>query len=254
MTEPSQQEESLGQAYDLRLVQRLWKFILPYKRLFWLAMLLLPLQQAFGLAQPYIMKIAIDQYIGGRDLWGLQGMGLLFFGALAGEVVTLFFHYYLTMAVAQSCLADLRVAIFSHVQKLPMSYFDRNPVGSLVTRMTTDVDVLQEMFASGVMTLISDFVMVVWIVVIMLYIDVHLALVSLALIPLMALAINYFRVKVRQTYRQIRERIARINAYLGEAISGMAVIQLCAREEKCYREFEALNAAHRDAYNLSNIY
>ncbi|HEU4340424.1 MAG TPA: ABC transporter ATP-binding protein [Candidatus Binatia bacterium] len=254
MTEPSQQEESLGQAYDLRLVQRLWKFILPYKRLFWLAMLLLPLQQAFGLAQPYIMKIVIDQYIGGRDLWGLQGMGLLFFGALAGEVVTLFFHYYLTMAVAQSCLADLRVAIFSHVQKLPMSYFDRNPVGRLVTRMTTDVDVLQEMFSSGVMTLISDFVMVAWIVVIMLYIDVHLALVSLALIPLMALAINYFRVKARQTYRQIRERIARINAYLGEAISGMAVIQLFAREEKSYREFEALNAAHRDAYHLSNLY
>jgi ATP-binding cassette subfamily B protein len=254
MTEPSQQEESLGQAYDLRLVQRLWKFILPYKRLFWLAMLLLPLQQAFGLAQPYIMKVAIDQYIGGRDLWGLQGMGLLFFGALAGEVLTLFFHFYLTMSVAQSCLADLRVAIFSHVQKLPMSYFDRNPVGRLVTRMTTDVDVLQEMFSSGVMTLISDFVMVAWIVVIMLYIDVHLALVSLALIPLVAVAINYFRVKARQTYRQIRERIARINAYLGEAISGMAVIQLFAREEKSYREFEALNASHRDAYHMSNLY
>jgi ABC-type multidrug transport system fused ATPase/permease subunit len=158
------------------------------------------------------------------------------------------------MSVAQSCLADLRVAIFSHVQKLPMSYFDRNPVGRLVTRMTTDVDVLQEMFSSGVMTLISDFVMVAWIVVIMLYIDVHLALVSLALIPLVAVAINYFRVKARQTYRQIRERIARINAYLGEAISGMAVIQLFAREEKSYREFEALNASHRDAYHMSNLY
>ena len=158
------------------------------------------------------------------------------------------------MLVAQRCLADLRVAIFSHVQKLPMSYFDRNPVGRLVTRMTTDVDVLQEMFASGVMTLASDFVMVIWIFGIMLYLDVKLALVSLALIPPMALAINFFRGKARQTYRQIRERIARINAYLGEAISGMAVIQLFAREEKTYREFEALNADHRDAYHLSNFY
>ncbi|HET8564095.1 MAG TPA: ABC transporter transmembrane domain-containing protein, partial [Candidatus Binatia bacterium] len=254
MSQAEQQEDIFGRAYDLRLIKRLWSFITPYKRLFWLAMLLLPLQQAFGLAQPYIMKIAIDQFIASRDLWGLQGMVLLFLAALVGEVATLFFHYYLTMGVAQRCLADLRVAIFSHVQKLPMSYFDRNPVGRLVTRMTTDVDVLQEMFAAGVMTLISDFVMVVWIVAIMFYLHVGLALVSLALTPLMAIAINFFRVRARQTYRQIRERIARINAYLGEAISGMAVIQLFAREEKSYREFDDLNASHRDAYHLSNIY
>jgi len=254
MAETFHQEEVLGKAYDLGLIKRLWKFIVPYKRIFWTAMLLLPLQQAFGLAQPYLMKIGIDQYIAGRDLKGLQGVGLLFFGAVMGETVALFFHYYLSMLVAQRCLADLRVAVFSHVQKLPMSYFDRNPVGRLVTRMTTDVDVLQEMFSSGVMTLISDFVMVFWIIGIMFYLDVGLALVSLALIPPMALAINFFRVKARDTYRQIRERIARINAYLAEAISGMAVIQLFAREEKCYREFDELNSAHRDAFHFSNLY
>jgi ATP-binding cassette, subfamily B, multidrug efflux pump len=254
VAESLHQEEILGKAYDLRLIGRLWRFILPYKRLFWFAMLLLPLQQAFGLAQPYLIKVGIDQYIAGRDLWGLQHVALMFFAALLGETVTVFFHYYMTMAVAQRCLADLRIEIFSHVQKLPMSYFDRNPVGRLVTRMTTDVDVLQEMFASGVMTLISDFVMVVWIIGIMFYLDVHLALVSLALIPPMALAVNFFRVKARQTYRQIRERIARINAYLAEAISGMAVIQLFAREEKTFREFDALNADHRDAFHLSNLY
>ena len=195
MAATSQQEETLGKAYDIRLIKRLWKFIGPYKRLFWTAMLLLPLQQAFGLAQPYLMKIGIDQYIDGRDLKGLQGVGLLFLGAVVGETTTLFFHYYLSMLVAQRCLADLRVAIFSHVQKLPMSYFDRNPVGRLVTRTTTDVDVLQEMFSSGVMTLLSDFIMVFWIIGIMLYIDASLALVSLALIPPMALAINFFRVR-----------------------------------------------------------
>jgi ATP-binding cassette subfamily B protein len=200
------------------------------------------------------MKIGIDQYIGGRDLKGLQVVGLLFLGAVIGETITLFFHYYLSMLVAQRCLADLRVAVFSHVQKLPMSYFYRNPVGRLVTRMTTDVDVLQEMFSSGVMTLLSDFVMVFWIVGIMFYIHAGLALVSLALIPPMALAINFFRVKARQTYRQIRERIARINAYLAEALSGMSVIQLFAREEKTYREFDKLNADHREAYHFSNLY
>ena len=254
MAESPQQEEFLGKAYDFRLIKRLWRFILPYKRLFLVAMVLLPLQQAFGLAQPYLMKVGIDQYIANRDLWGLNSVGLLFLGALAGETATVYFHYYLTMRVAQRCLADLREAVFSHVQKLPMSYFDRNPVGRLVTRMTTDVDVLQEMFSSGVMTLISDFVMVVWIVGIMLYLDVKLALVSLALIPPMAIAINFFRVKARQTYRLIRERIARINAYLGEAISGMAVIQIFAREGRTYREFDDLNASHRDAYHLSNLY
>jgi ATP-binding cassette, subfamily B, multidrug efflux pump len=254
VAEPFQQEEILGKAYDLRLIRRLWRFMAPYQRLFWLGMLLLPLQQAFGLAQPYLMKVGIDQYIGGRDLSGLRDVGLLFFGALVGETLTVFSQYYLTMLVAQRCLADLRVAIFAHVQKLPMSYFDRNPVGRLVTRLTTDVDVLQEMFSSGVMTLVSDFVMVVWIIGIMFYLHVELALVSLALIPPMAIAINFFRTKARQTYRQIRERIARINAYLGEAISGMAVIQLFAREAKSYREFDELNASHRDAYQLSNLY
>jgi ABC-type multidrug transport system fused ATPase/permease subunit len=151
-------------------------------------------------------------------------------------------------------LADLRTAVFAHVQKLPMSYFDRNPVGRLVTRMTTDVDVLQEMFSSGVLTLLSDLIMVLWIVSIMFYLHVGLALVSLALIPPMMFAINFFRVKARQNYRQIRERIARVNAYLGEAISGMMVIQVFSREVKTYREFEELNADHRDAYHLSNTY
>jgi ATP-binding cassette subfamily B protein len=254
MVELGHQEELLGRAYDFRLIRRLWTFIVPYKRLFLAAMLLLPLQQALGLAQPYLMKIGIDQFIAQRDLWGLRNVALLFLGALAGETAIVFFHYYLTMLVAQRCLADLRVAVFSRVQQLPMSYFDRNPVGRLVTRMTTDVDVLQEMFSSGVMTLISDFVMVLWIVGIMFYIDVHLALVSLALIPPMAFAINFFRIKARRNYRLIRERLARINAYLGEAISGMAVIQVFAREGRSFREFDELNSAHRDAYHLSNLY
>ncbi len=254
MSVETHQEEIFGKAYDLKLIKRLWRFILPYKRLFWFSVLLLPLQQVFGLAQPYIMKVVIDRSIAGADLWGLQNMGLLFLLALVGEVAIFYFHYYLTMQVAQKCLADLRVAIFSHVQKLPTSYFDRNPVGRLVTRMTTDVDVLQEMFAAGVMTLVSDFIMLGWIIAIMFTMHAGLALVSLALIPPMVLAINFFRVKARQTYRLIRERIARINAYLGEAISGMAVIQLFVREEKSYRTFDDLNAAHRDANHMSNLY
>jgi len=254
MKAESQQGEVFGKAYDVRLIRRLFRFIVPYRGLFGLALMLLPLQQIFGLAQPMIMKVAIDRYIAGGNLWGLGAMGMLFAVVLVGEVVTLYFQYYLTMLVAQKALADLRVAIFSHVQRLPMSTFDRNPVGRLMTRMTTDVEVLQEMFAAGVMTLVADMIMLVWIVAIMFYLDVWLALVSLALIPLMVLAINFFRIKARMTYRLIRERIARINAYLGEAIPGMSVIQLFVREEKSFREFEELNSAHRDANQLSNLY
>jgi ATP-binding cassette subfamily B protein len=250
----SRAEEQLGRAYDFRLIRRLWWFIYPYRRLFFAAMLLLPLQQLFGLAQPYIMKEAIDQYIAQRDFWGLQGLGWLFLLAVAGEVGTSYLHYYLSMLSAQGALADLRAAVFSHVQKLSMAYFDRNPVGRLVTRMTTDVDVLQEMFSSGVMTLVSDFIMALWIIAIMFYLDVRLAIVSLVLIPPMLVAINFFRIKARATYRLIRERIARINAYLGEAIAGMTVIQLFVRERHSYRRFDELNAAHRDANHLSNFY
>ena len=159
MAQAAHPEEILGKAYDFRLIRRLWQFIVPYKRLFFLSLLLLPLQQGFGLAQPYLMKIGIDQYIANKDLWGLQNVMLLFLGALIGETLAAFAHYYLAMLVAQRCLADLRVAIFAHVQQLQMSYFDRNPVGRLVTRMTTDVDVLQEMFSSGVVTLAADFIM-----------------------------------------------------------------------------------------------
>ena len=254
MNAESHQEEIFGKAYDLELVRRLWRFIVPYRGLFWFSLMLLPLQQIFGLAQPIIMKVAIDRYIAGANLWGLGVMGTLFAVVLVGEVVTYYFQYYFTMLVAQKALADLRVAIFSHVQSLPMSAFDRNPVGRLMTRMTTDVEVLQEMFAAGVMTLVADMIMLVWIVAIMLYLDVRLALISLALIPLMVLAINFFRIKARLTYRLIRVRIARVNAYLGEAIPGMSVIQLFVREEKSYREFEGLNSSHRDANQLSNMY
>ena len=255
MTEETQQEEILGKAYDLRLVRRLWNFIIPVQTAFLLEFAALAAAAGLRLGAALFDENRHRSIHRRQEISGAcRPSCCCFLAALIGETVAMFAQYYFSMLVAQRCLADLRVAIFSHVQKLPMSYFDRNPVGRLVTRMTTDVDVLQEMFASGVITLASDFVMVIWIVGIMFYLDVKLALVSLALIPPMALAINFFRVKARHTYRQIRERIARINAYLGEAISGMAVIQLFAREEKTYREFEALNADHRDAYHLSNLY
>ena len=253
MNAPEEQESISGKAYDLKLALRLWRFLRPHRKIFFLSLLLLPVHQGFNLAQPLLLKIGIDAVSAGDGLT-LMTTGLLFAGALAAEAAAYFFQYYLSMKVAQRCLADLRVEIFSHVQRLPMSYFDRNPVGRLMTRMTTDVEVLQEMFAAGAMNLVADLVLIAAIVAIMMSLHLEMALVSLALIPFLLLGINVFRLKARQTYRLIRTRIARVNAYLGEAIPGMAVIQLFNRQARSFEEFDDLNRSHRDAIKRSNIY
>jgi ATP-binding cassette subfamily B protein len=251
---PQAAEPELGKAYDARLMRRLWAFIRPYRRDFWLATACLPGISAFGLAQPYILKLSIDHYMATKQSDGLALMGVLYGGAVVAELLFLYLQYYMTMLVAQKSLADLRVEIFAHVQKLDAAFFDRNPVGRLVTRMTTDVDVINEMFAAGAMTILMDVATLIGIVAIMLAIDWHLALVSLALLPVLLLAINFFRIKARQSYRLIRERIARINAFLQEAISGMMIVQLFAREEQVFHELDTYNDAHRQANHWSNIY
>src|SRR5207248_2571397 len=177
---------------------------------------------------------------------------LLARGGIVGQLLAAYWQQYLTMVVAQRSLADLRVALFARVQRFPMRFFDRNPVGRIVSRLTTDVDVLQEMFAAGAMTIVLDFLGLLGILGFMLWINWALALVSMALLPFMVFAIDYFRRMARKTYRLIRERIGRINGYLQEAISGMAAIALAGREARAFAEFERLNADHRDANHLSN--
>ncbi len=253
MNTQDEQESVSGKAYDVVLARRLWRFIRPHRKIFLLSLLLLPVHQCFNLAQPLLLKAGIDA-VGAGNGFTLLTTGMLFGVALLVEAAAFFFQYYLSMLVAQRCLADLRVALFAHVERLPMSYFDRNPVGRLMTRMTTDVEVLQEMFAAGAMNLVADLVLIVAIVAIMLSLNLELALMSLALIPILLLAINVFRLKARQTYRLIRTCIARVNAYLGEAIPGMAVIQLFNRQARSFGEFDDLNRSHRDAIQRSNIY
>ena len=253
MNAREEQDTVSGKAYDVELARRLWRFIRPHRKVFFLSALLLPVHQLFNLVQPLLLKAGFDAVAAG-DGFTLLTTGVLFGAALLAEAAAFFFQYYLSMLVAQRCLADLRVKLFSHVQRLPMSYFDRNPVGRVMTRMTTDVEVLQEMFAAGAMNLVADLVLIVAIVAIMMSLHLELALVSLAMMPFLLLGINVFRIKARQTYRLIRTRIARVNAYLGEAIPGMAVIQLFNRQERSFEEFDDLNRAHRDAIRRSNVY
>ncbi len=245
-------EQELGKAYDARLLRRLWTYVRPYRGIVCLALLLSPVYQLLEQVQPYLMKLGIDRYVQRGDESGLGRLGFLYLGAIVGQLLAAYWQQYLTMVVAQRSLADLRVALFARVQRFPMRFFDRNPVGRIVSRLTTDVDVLQEMFAAGAMTIVLDFLGLVGILGFMLWINWALALVSLALLPVMVFAIDYFRRMARKTYRLIRERIGRINGYLQEAISGMAAIALAGREARAFAEFERLNADHRDANHLSN--
>ncbi len=249
--EPLREE---GTAYDERLIRRLWGYVRPYGWWFALAVACMPLLLGFALVQPYVLKVAIDRYVSQGHQAGLGLMALAYLAALAGEFVAYFWQYYCTMLVAQRSLADLRVALFRHLQRLPLRYFDQNPVGRLVTRMTSDVDVLNEAFAAGGMTIFMDVLTVVGIIAIMLAIDARLTALALVLLPALGLAVNFFRVAARRTYRRIRERVARINAYLQEAISGMGIIQLFAREDRAFAEFAARNAGHRDANQEANRY
>jgi ATP-binding cassette subfamily B multidrug efflux pump len=248
------EEPPLGKAYDARLMRRLWAYIRPYRRAFLASLLFLPLVSACSLVQPYLLKLAIDHYIGARDSAGLTLIGCLYALAMVGELSLFYFQYYFTMLVAQKSLADLRRDLFAHLQRQPAAYFDRHPVGRLVTRLTTDVDVINEMFAAGGFTMVMDLVTLAGIVAIMLVIDWRLACVTLSLLPLLLLAINFFRLRARRSYRLIRERIARLGSYLQEALAGMSVVQLFAREQKSWAQFDQLNDGHRRANHAANAY
>jgi ABC-type multidrug transport system fused ATPase/permease subunit len=200
------------------------------------------------------LKVAVDRYIARRDLHGLAMAGLLYSAALIGEFLFFYWQYYSTMTVAQKSLADLRRDLFAHLQVLPASFFERNPVGRLVTRLTTDVDAINEAFTAGTLTIFMDVLTLLGIIVIMLTLDVRLTLVTMALLPPLLVVLNYFRVRSREVYRAIRERIARINAFLQETLSGIVVVQLFAQEKKMFAEFDRRNRDHRDANHLSNIY
>jgi ATP-binding cassette subfamily B multidrug efflux pump len=249
-----EQQDEIGKAYDGRLVRRLWEYVRPYRGVFWAALLLSPVNQAFSLVQPYLLMIGIDRYVAAGDTQGLGRLATFFLVAVVGEFASYYGQSYLTMIVAQRSLADLRVRLFAHLQRLPMAFFDRTPVGKLVSRVTTDVDVLNEMFAAGAMTIVLDLLKLVGITAFMCWINWQMAVVSLLLLGPMSLAIDFFRRRARVTYRQIRERIARINGFLQEAIGGIAVMQLSAREARTFAEFERLNADHRDANLWSNRY
>ena len=254
------EEEALGKAYDSRLMRRLLQYMKPYKWRVALALVMVAVVTPLELAPPAIFQKAIDKYFvpaakhaipEGAAWSGIIWLSVIFLGVLVFDFLAQYIQIRIMQRVGQQTMYDMRGEIFRHMQRLPMSYFDRNPVGRLVTRVTTDVDALNDLFAAGVVTMINDFFLLVVMAGWLFRIDKRLALDTLAVLPGILIVTMIFRKFVRDANRRIRTAIARINAFLQEYISGMSVVQLFNRERKAVEEFEKRNRdnmlAWRDA-------
>ena len=234
--------------YDAALLRRLLRYLRPYRWLAAGALLLLLIQSGLALVGPRLTERALDVAIPRRDVSLLGLLAGLYLATLLFELVVEYGGAVLTAFVGQRVMYDLRTEIFSHLQRLSVTYFDRNPVGRLMTRVTSDVETLNELFSSGVVTIFGDVFTLVAIMGMMLMIDVKLALVTFAVIPLVWLTAAIFRRRVRDAFRDIRYRLARLNSFLQERLSGMRVVQLFGREADSARRFGALNREHLGAH------
>ena len=242
------EEEALGKAYDGRLMRRLLRYARPYRLLIAGAFLLLLVDGMLQLVGPLLTQRVIDEALPARDYALIRTSVALFFGALVAQFACNYGETMLTSLLGQRVMRDLRLEIFAHLQRLSVGFFDRNPVGRLVTRVTSDVEALNEMFTAGVVAGLGDLFTLAAISVLLLIVDWQLALAAFVAVPLILIASNVFRIRVRSAYREIRARLARINAYLQERITGVRIVQLFGRERHERAAFDELNRSHLDAH------
>ncbi len=247
-------EGALGRAFDRRLTGRLWAAARAHHRLIYGSLLLFPIIAALELAQPYLLKVAIDDHILRGDWAGLTKVAGLYVVVLAALYGTRMIEAYLMHLTGQRVTHDLRAALFAHVVRLDARFFDRNPVGRLMTRVLGDVEAVSDAFTSGLSAIVADVVTLAGVVAIMLWMDWHLALVTFSIVPVLAGAAAYFRLRARDAYRTVRRRLSRLNGFLQESLQGMAVVQLFAREAHERKRFRDLNAAYRRALFGSTIF
>ena len=248
------EEDKLIQIYDAALMRRLFKYIRPIGGIVILAVFLLLLNSGFSVLGPYLTKIGIDQYIVDKDTEGLTYIAMIYFGVLIASALVNWCRMVLTKWIGQQVMYDLRMDTFSHLQKLPLSFYDRNPVGRLMTRVTNDVQALNELFTSGLVAVFGDIFILAGIIIALFNLNWQLTLVTLATLPLLFGATIIFKNKVRKIERVIRIRLARINTFLQENITGMSVVQLFNREEKNFQEFDEKNLDYLEAYRKTIFY
>jgi ATP-binding cassette, subfamily B, multidrug efflux pump len=246
-------EEVLGKAYDAKLMRRLLGYLRPYWQNVVLAFVAIIAGSSASLAQPYLTKIAIDRYIAAGRLDELTRLAVLYLAILLVAFASEYIQTWTLQLTGQRVMFDLRSAIYSHLQRLDLRYYDRNPVGRLMTRVTSDVDALNDLFTAGVITIFGDVFTLIGIMIIMAGMNWRLALVAFSVLPLIVLVTQWFRRNVRDSYRVVRGLIARINAFLQENITGMATVQLFRREPLNFARFDEIDAKHRDA-NIQSIF
>src|SRR2546423_13706088 len=250
MTAPATQpheDDILGKAYDRKLMSRLLVYARPYRALMYGAFALLCVEGGIQVVGPLLTRRVIDVAVPAHDMSIVAICTALFFVALLTEFITSYGQTWLTSLLGQRVMRDLRMEIFRHLQRLSVSYFGRNPVGRLITRVTSDVETLNELFTSRVVSWLGDLLTLIAISVAMLIMDWRLSLASFAVIPFVVMVSGLFRKGVRETYRDIRVRIARINSFLQERLTGMRIVQLFGQEKREARRFDELNRAHLDA-------
>jgi ATP-binding cassette subfamily B multidrug efflux pump len=261
---PQQHDDDVvGKAYDSRLMGRLLTYLRPYKLQAVISLVAILLKAGSDVLGPYLTKVAVDRYMTTRPAphpasltrWlssnaavGVTQIASIYLATLVFSYLLEFVQTYLMQWTGQKVMFDMRSQIFRHIQSMHVSFFDRNPVGRLVTRLTSDVDALNEMFTSGVFAIFEDVFVLVLIVAIMLRMSWWLALIAFAVLPLILVVTRVFRKHVRDSYRRIRSAIARINASTQEHVSGMSVVQLFNREQRSYEEFEEVNRQHMLAF------
>ena len=246
------EEEVLGKAYDAKLMRRLLRYLRPYKAQVAVALAAIISGSVLQLAQPYLMKLAIDRYIATRDFGGVDRIAIAYFFILIASFALEYVQTWMLQMTGQRIMYDMRLQIYEHLQRIDLQFYDRNPVGRLMTRVTTDVDVLNDMFTAGVVSIFGDVFTLVGIMIVLVTMDWRLALVTFAVLPLIVLVTQWFRRNVRESYRTVRAWVARINAFLQEHITGMSTVQLFRREARTFERFDDINRRHRDA-NIDSI-
>ncbi len=249
----SHDDEIIGKAYDARLMRRLLPYLLPYWREISFAVAAIIGHSMFQLAPPYLVKIVIDEYIPAGNAAGIATIAGLFGIILVGSFVLQYFETWTLQMTGQRIMYDMRMQVYAHLQRLDQRFYDRNPVGRLMTRVTSDVDVLNDLLTTGFVSVFGDVFTLIGIMVVLSMMDWRLALVAFSVLPFTVLITQWFRRNVRESYRSVRTWIARINAFLQERITGTGTVQLFRRETKDFARFQEIDGRHRDA-NVESVF
>jgi len=248
------EEDVLTKKVDPQIMKRLLAFFKPYGKYIAIATFLTITISALAALRPRLTPIAIDDKIMNHDLPGLQFIILIMFGTLVVQGIIQYIMTYLTSWIGQKIIYDLRKKIFDHIMSLDLKFFDRNPIGRIVTRVTGDVEVLFEVFSSGLVTAFGDIFLIIWILYFMFDLDPTLAVVTLSVLPFLIYGTSVFRKKVRESYRRIRILIAKLNSYIQEHITGITIVQYFSKEERTTKDFEEINREHTDENKKSVFY